>query len=202
MMYHYNTVAQEMRFISIDDPDSKLQILQPRQQGLEYYATHHGNSFYIITNKDAYNGKLVKAPISAPGIENWQDIVPHREDVLLEYIDTFADHFVLHERKNGLKQLRISKTDGISDVVYVKFPDQTYEVSVEANWAYDKKDFRIRYSSLSTPYTVANIDMATGAWDILKEDQIPNGYDKNSIRYRIYSSHSSGREACSNLPGL
>ncbi|MBI3163842.1 MAG: S9 family peptidase [Chloroflexi bacterium] len=178
MTYHYNTISQEMRFIPTDEPDSELQVLQPREQGLEYYATHHGDSFYIVTNKDAYNYKLVKTPISAAGIENWQDVLPHRADVLLENIDAFENHIVLHERKNGLKQLRISQADGVSDVVYVKFPDPTYEVSVETNLEYRKDNFRIRYSSLATPHSIVNIDMGTGAWDILKEDFIPNGYDK------------------------
>lgn len=194
MTYHYNTLSQETRFLSTDEPDSVLKIIQPREKGLEYYATHHGDSFYIVTNHNAYNNKLVKAPTSSPGMENWQEVLPERDDVFLEQVDAFENHIVLHERKDGLKQLRISHADGVSGVVYVKFPDPTYEVMPEANWEYKKNDFRIRYSSLSVPYSIIDINMDTGAWKILKEDVIPSGYDKSQyITEYIHAQAADGK---------
>lgn len=194
MTYHYNTISQEMRFLLADEPDSVLTVIQPRERDLEYYAAHHGDYFYIVTNENAINNKLVMAPISSPGRENWQDVLPHRDDVLLEYIDTFETHIVLHERTKGLKQLRISKADGVSGVIYVKFPDSTYEVTVETNWEYGKNDFRIRYSSLAVPYSIININMDTGGWEILKEDRIPNGFDKSQyVTEYIHATASDGQ---------
>lgn len=178
MTYHYNTNSQETRFIPADTPDPELKVLQPRLKNLEYYATHHGDSFFVITNENARNYKLVKTPVTAPGMENWQDVIPHREDVLIEHIDAFEDHLVVHERKNGLKQLRLSKADGAGNIQYIKFPDPTYEVAGEANLEFKTDVFRIKYSSLVTPNSIVNIHMDTGEWELLKEDNLPSGYDK------------------------
>lgn len=194
MTYHASTLSQEMRFIPTGKPDSALQVLQPRQHGLEYYATHHGNSFYIITNKDAYNYKLVKAPISNPSIENWKDVIPHREDVLVEHLDVFENHLVLHERKGGLKHLRLSPIPDVNKAIYVKFPDPTYEVSVEYNLEFKTKEFRIRYSSLVTPTTIANINLDTGEWSTLKVDEIA-GFDKsNYVCEFVFAKASDGKK--------
>lgn len=195
MLYHYNTLSQEMRFIPTAEPDSKPILIQPRQPGLDYYAGHHGDYFYIITNKDAYNYKLVRAPISSPGMEYWEDVIPPREDVLLEHFDLFENHLLLHERKNGLKQLHIFKIEDVSKSMYIKFPDSAYEVTVELNSEFRKKFVRVRYSSLITPYTIANINMDTGEWEILKQDTIPGGYDKSEyVAELIFAAAKDGKQ--------
>lgn len=178
-LHHYNTESQEMRFIPSGEPDSEPRLIQPRQPKLEYHAGHHGDYFYILTNKDAHNHKLVRAPISSPGMEHWEDIIPHREDVLLDHFDLFENHLVLHEHQGGLKQLRICQIPDVDKFVYVQFPDPTYEAYVEQNSEFRKKSVRVRYSSLTTPYTTAEIDMDTGEWSTLKVDEIPSGYDKS-----------------------
>jgi oligopeptidase B len=194
LLYHYATLTQEMRFIPTDAPDSEPKVIQPRQHGLEYYAGHHGDSFYIITNKDARNYKLAKAPVSAPGIENWTDVVPHHEDILLEHFDLFEDYIVLYERKEGLRHLRISQPDGVSNVHYVKFPDPTYEVISDENPDFKADALRIHYSSLITPNSIVNIDLNTGAWDILKEETISSGYDKSQFATElIFATAKDGR---------
>ncbi|MBL8077637.1 MAG: S9 family peptidase [Anaerolineales bacterium] len=179
MTYHYNTLSQEMRFISPDEPESDLTILQPRQPGHEYYATHQDDSFLIITNDHAPNFRVMKTLISKPGMENWQELIPHREDTLVEHIDAFKDYIVLHERQGGLRQLRVSKPDGVSDIRYVKFPDPTYEAFVDTNFEYDTTRMRLKYSSLVTPYSTVDYHMNSGEWQLLKEDEIPSGYDKS-----------------------
>lgn len=179
MLYHYNTETQEMRFIPTGQPDSNPQLIQPRQHRLEYYAGHHGDYFYILTNKDAHNYKLVRAPITSAGVEHWEDVIPHRDDVLLEHFDLFENHLILHERMGGLRHLRICQISDVEKFTYVQFPDPTYEAHVEQNSEFHKKFVRVRYSSLTTPYTTANIDMDTGEWEILKQDQIPSGFDKS-----------------------
>lgn len=195
LLHHYNTISQEMRFLPADQPDSELKVIQPRQHRLEYYAGHHGDFFFIITNKDAHNYKLVKAPVSAPGMEHWQDVVPHREDVLLEHLDLFENHIVLHERKKGLRLLRISNLDGISNVHYVKFPDPTYEVVSDVNREYQSDVFRIRYSALNQPNSIVNVHLDTGAWELLKEYQIPGGFDKTQyVTEFIFAKAKDGKQ--------
>lgn len=194
MLYHYNTLSQEIRFIPAGQPDSAPQILQSRQSGLEYYATHHGDSFYIITNKDAYNYKLVTAPVSNPSMENWKDVIPHREDVLIEHVDIFENHLVLHERKAGVRQIRLSSIKNIAQGMYVKFPDPTYEVVVEYNLEFKTDEFRIRYSSLVTPTSIVSINLNTGMWTILKEDEIAD-FDKNNyVCEFIFATAGDGKK--------
>jgi oligopeptidase B len=195
MLYHYNTLSQEMRFLATDKPDAELQVIQPRKPGLEYYVTHLGDSFLVITNDKAYNFRLMQTPISAPGIDNWQEILGNRTDVMIEYIDVFQNHIILHERKNGLRQLRISGVDGFSNLRYVSFPDPTYEVFVDANFEFNTNLMRFRYSSLISPLSIVNFNMDTGEWNVLKEDEIPNSYDKTQyVTEYIYASASDGKK--------
>lgn len=192
---HFHTLAQEIRFLRTDEPGAEPKVIQPRQPGLEYYAGHHEDSFFIITNKDAYNYKLAKTPIASPGMDHWQDVIPHREDTALEFFDLFENYIVVHERKNGVRQLRISNPDGISDVHYVKFLDPTYEVVSETNPEFQSDEFRVRYSSLSVPASILNIHLPTGGWEVLKEDEIPSGFDKSQyITEFIFASAPDGRQ--------
>lgn len=195
MLYHYNTLTQEIHFISADNLETELNILQPREYGIEYYATHHGDSFFIITNENAPNFKLMKTPVSAVGKENWQEVIPHNINVMIEHIDVFEDYIVLHERKDGLKQLRVSKPDGISNVHYVPFSDPTYEVYVETNPEFSTNLLRLKYSSLITPFSTVDFHMDTGEWELKKEDEIPTGYDKTQyVTEYIRANALDGKE--------
>lgn len=195
MLYHHNTLAQEIHYISADKPDAGLQVISPREPGIEYYAAHHGNSFFIITNENAPNYKLMKAPVSTAGKENWQEVIPHNANVMLEHIDVFEDYIVLHERKNGLKQLRVSKPDGISNVHYVPFPDPTYEVYVETNPEFKTNLLRLKYSSLITPHSTVDFHMDTGEWELKKEDEIPSGYNKTQyVTEYIHANAPDGKQ--------
>ena len=195
MTHHYNTISHEMRFLAADEPEAELKVIQPREQGLEYFAAHLGNSFLVITNENALNFKLMKTPVSAPGKGNWQEIIGHREDVLLEHVEAFEDYIVLHERKNGLKHLRVSKANDINNAHYVSFPDPAYEVTVEANHEFKTNLLRFRYSSLITPFSIVDFHMETGEWELKKEYEIPTGYDKAQyVTEYIHASTPDGKQ--------
>ena len=108
MLHHFSTTTCEIRFLSADRPQDRLQILQPRIQDMEYFAVHRKGSFFILHNNQAKNFMLSVAQVDCPGMENWHEIIPHREDVLIESVDAFEDFIVVTERRDGLKQLRIS----------------------------------------------------------------------------------------------
>jgi len=104
----YSTLTSEYRILSAGNPTGKFQIFQPRERGLEYSISHYGNNWYVLTNKDkALNFKLMKTSEDKTSKENWVDMIPHRDDVLLEDIDIFKDYLVVSERNNGLTKLRI-----------------------------------------------------------------------------------------------
>ena len=98
----YSTLATEYSYLKADQPDDDLQLLQARERGLEYDAFHFKDKFYIKTNLDAKNFRLMQTPISATTKENWTEVIPHREDVLLESVEIFNTHFVLQERKSAI----------------------------------------------------------------------------------------------------
>jgi oligopeptidase B len=191
----HSTLTTEIRFLSADQPESELKVISPRRHGVEYYAAHHKGQFFIATNEGgAKNFKLVRAPVSNPSRENWQEVIPHREDVMLEGVDTFENHLVLYERKNGLKHIRISAPDGTNGVRYVNFPEPTYHFEIESHQNFDTNLLRFKYSSLVTPHTVVDLRTDTGEWEVRKVEEII-GYDKsNYVCERIFATASDGKQ--------
>ncbi|HKK38791.1 MAG TPA: S9 family peptidase [Cryomorphaceae bacterium] len=167
----YQTMSNEYRYLDADNPDGEWTMIQPRVRGLEYGVDHFGDDFYIVCNDEAKNFKLVKAPVSNPGKENWKEIIPHRSDVLLEGIDIFKNHLVVTERKKGLINLRVMPWDG-SDEHYIEFNDPTYAVSPSGNPEFDTETLRFNYTSLTTPNTTYDYDMVTKEKTILKQQEV------------------------------
>ena len=178
MTYHYNTNTREMRFLPADEPDRDLRVVQARVKGLEYFAAHLNGTFFIVNNENAKNFKLSAAPVDKPGKENWTEILPHREDALVHYVESFEEYIVVGERKGGLKQIRISAPDDMNNARYVQFPEPDYSVTLESNAEFQTDLLRFAYSSLITPNSIIDYHMDTGEWEIKKEKEIPSGYDK------------------------
>jgi oligopeptidase B len=184
-----------MRFLSADHPEDSLKVLSPRREGVEYFATHYKEHFIIVSNENAKNFKVMRTSVTQPEDQHWQEIIPHREDVLIDYFDNFENHLVLYERKNGLRQIRISAPDGTSNVHYVKFPEPTYNVETETNPDFSTNILRFRYSSLVTPPSVIDYHMDKGLWELKKRDEIPSGYDPSGyVSERIYATASDGKQ--------
>ncbi len=195
MTYHYNTDTREMNFLSADQPEGNMRVLQPRVKGLEYYAAHHKGKFFITHNDGAKNFKLSVASVEKSGKENWQEVIPHRADVLVDNVDTFEDFIVVAERKGGLKQLRISDADGLGNVRYIQFPEPTYNVYLEANPEFKTNLLRFYYSSLITPNSIIDYHVDSGEWELKKEEEIPSGYDKTQyVSERIHATASDGTQ--------
>ena len=189
---HHSTLTTEMRYMPADQPGAELKIIAPRRHGVEYFAAHHNDTFFIATNEDAQNFKLMKASITNLDREAWQEVLPHRPDVLLEGIDTFENHIVLYERRNGLKQIRVSAADGVSDVRYIQFPEPAYYFELEGNSNFQTKVLRFRYSSMITPHTVVDYQLDSGMWEIKKVDAI-QGFSKEAyVIERIYATAADG----------
>lgn len=191
--YHMSTNTREVRFMDANDPTSELRILQPRIEGLDYNASHHKGKFFIVHNDNAKNFKVSVVSEDAPGKENWVDVIPHREDTLVEYVDTFENFVVVHERTGGLKQVRISDVDGKSNMRYVQFPEASYSVYPEGNTQFDTEHLRLRYSSLISPFTIVDVHMGTGKWEVKKVDEIPSGFDKEKYALeRVHATSADG----------
>lgn len=188
----HSTLTSEVRFIPADEPEGELKLISPRRHGIEYYAAHHKGYFFILTNEDAKNFRVVKTPVSDPGRENWQEIIPHRGDIMLEGIDTFEQFLLVYERKDGLKHIRINAPDATSNVHYVNFPEPTYHFDIESNPDFNSHLLRFKYSSPITPPTVVDCHMDTGEWEVKKTDEI-RGYDPSDyVCDRIFAAAPDG----------
>lgn len=189
-----STLTTEFQILPADQPDGEFKIFQKRTRGLEYHIAHYGDSFYIVTNKDkATNFKLMKTPESATGMENWNDIIAHRKDVLIEDIEIFKNFLVVEERSNGLNKILIKPWTGGGEY-YLPFESETYTVFTTSNVDFDTDILRYSYQSMATPSSVIDFNMKTKAKEIKKEQQVLGGkFDKNNYtEERVWATATDG----------
>ncbi len=181
MIGSYSTLTQEYQVLDANDPDGALRMIQPRVRGLEYSVAHYKEHFYILTNKDdAHNFKLMKTREGTTAMEHWVDVIPHREDTLLEDVSIFKEYLVLEERTNGLSKVRVKRWDDTEDY-YLPFDEETYAVGVYNNPDFDTTIIRYGYNSFTTPASVIDFDMSDQTKEIKKEQEVLGGkFDKNN----------------------
>ncbi len=172
------TQNYETRFISADHPDDKPQVIAPAEPGFYYTVEHFGDSFYIRTNdQGAVNFKLVSAPVNNFSRSNWRDVIPHRDNALLEGFDVFTDYLVLSERTEGITKIRIIGWHNGTDK-YISFDEPTYVSELDYNPELNTDLLRVDYSSMVTPTSVIDYNMNTGERTIRKVQPVI-GYDKD-----------------------
>jgi oligopeptidase B len=182
----------EVRYISADQPMSEWKVMEPRKQDVEYYPDHNGDFFYIRVNDTGRNFRLVKAPVSDPRSQNWQEVVAHRSNVMLDDTDFFKNYYVLYERENGLPQIRVSDLRS-GESRRIELPESAYDVSSYVNREYDTSKFRYNYQSFITPPSIFEYDMQSGASALLKQKEVPGGYDRTRYQVeQIYATASDG----------
>ena len=171
----FNTVTSEYQMLRSDDPDGAFRIFAPRIRGLEYSIAHYEDHFYVLTNKDkATNFKLMQVKEDNTAIEQWQEFIPHKADVLLEDIEIFKDYYVLSERENGLNRLKITRWDG-TDSYYIPFDNETYTAYVGLNPEFDSEILRYTYNSMTTPNSAIDFNMRTKVKVVKKEQEVLGG---------------------------
>jgi oligopeptidase B len=192
----YSTTSTEAQFLDADNPTGEFTLLQPREKDLEYNVSHYGDSFYILTNKDeATNFKLMKTPIDHTTKENWIDVIPHREETLLEDFSIFKNYLVLEERNDGLSKIRIKKWDDSVDY-YLPFNEETYSADVYANPDFDTEVIRYSYNSFTTPNSVIDFNMKDKTKEVKKEQEVLGGkFNKeNYISKRVWATARDGKK--------
>ena len=197
----YSTLSTEAQYLDADNPTGELKMLQPRENELEYTVAHYKEHFYLLTNKDgATNFKLMKTPISKTTKENWVDVIPHREDTLLEDFSIFKDYLVLEERNNGLNKIRIKRWDDTEDY-YLPFDEETYAVNVYGNPEFDTEIIRYSYNSLTTPNSVIDFNMRDKSKEIKKEQEVLGGKFKkeNYVSERVWATARDGKKVAISL---
>ena len=193
LMNMKSSITSEVHYLYADRPLSEFQIIAPRIHGVEYEGVeHHGRYFYITTNQNAINFKLMRTPIKTPGAGPWEEVIAHRPDVKLDGVDAFAHHLAIYERENGLKKLRIRQMSDNQEH-YVSFPESVYTYRATNNEEFFADTIRYNYTSLVTPNSVFDYNMTTKQSELKKQDEVLGGYDPS--RYttrRIFATAKDG----------
>jgi len=193
MIGSFQTLSTEIRFIDANNPNGTWKIVLPRERNHEYSVDHFGDHFYITTNDNAKNFKLVKTPVDATERSHWKEVIAHREDVLLEDIDIFKNFLVVGERKNGLNAIRIMEWNSNNEH-YIEFKDPAYEAYTFGNPEFDTEVLRYGYNSMTTPSTVYDYNMRSKEQEVMKQSEVmdPNFDPNNYVCERIYATVRDG----------
>ncbi len=186
-----STLTSEFRFLDANTPNGEFKIIQPRTRGLEYAVDHFGDYFYIRTNLDALNFKLVKTPVAKTTKENWVDVIPHRADVYFEDFDIFQNYLVASEKVEGITKLRVMPWQG--GEYYIDFEEEVYTTYSGTNVDFNTEVFRFGYTSMTTPNSTFDFNMKTKERTLLKQQEVLGGFDKNNYETkRIYATAGDG----------
>lgn len=175
IIWNSSTLVSDYHILDANKPDGKFKQFSPRETKHEYSIDHFEDKFYIVTNWEAENFRLMETSETATEKENWTEVIAHREDVLLNYMVVFKDYLVISERGNALTQLKVidQKT---KEEHYVDIPEQAYVIYASSNPEFDSETLRFGYSSLTTPNSTYDYNMKTKARKLLKQQEIVGGH--------------------------
>ncbi len=194
-IYNYSTMIVQHHILDANKPKGKFKEFSPRDiTEHKYHVEHYKDHFYIITNWKAKNFRLMKTSINATAKENWEEVIPHRKEVLLEDIDIFKDHFVLTEREMGLNQLRVINTKN-KEEHYIEFDQPVYTAYAYSNHEFDTPLLRLSYSSMSTPNSVFDYNMNTKKKTLKKRQKVVGGHKpKDYVVERHFAKARDGKK--------
>ncbi|GAB4274887.1 MAG: oligopeptidase B [Candidatus Rifleibacteriota bacterium] len=187
-----SSTSSEVRFAPADKPDSEFKIFRKREKGIEYGIIHQGNDFYIYTNENAVNFKVMKTPDDKIEKENWQPFIDHRPHVLIDDINAFANYIVISERERGLQTLKYYDLKK-KEFRTIPFSEAVYSVHLDSNPMYDTDVVRYRYTSLTTPESVYDFNLATGKAELKKRYEVLGSFNSSDyISERIFATANDG----------
>src|SRR4029079_16160889 len=180
-------LTTEVWVVHADRPGDPFRVVTPRRDGVEYHVEHHwseadGDRFFVLTNDDAENFRLMVTPAATPGREHWNALRPHREDTRLDDVDAFARHLVLSERADALEQLRVLDVASGTDHV-IAMPEAVYSVGLGANFEFDSDVVRLEYTSLVRPPSCFDYHLVERRLDLVREQPV-TGYDREPLETR------------------
>jgi oligopeptidase B len=185
-------ISSEASFLPADKPEGQWTLIAPRVDNVEYYVDHRGDTFYIRTNDTSQTFRLVTAPVASPGKANWKELVASQPDVPLEDFDVFQNFYTLTERVAGLPVFRVVQfSDG--STASIQFPEPTYFATAANNAEFNTANFRYNYQSLVTPPSVFDYNVTTKQSTLLKQNEVPGGFDRNNyVSERVFATASDG----------
>ncbi|RYD58562.1 MAG: S9 family peptidase [Sphingobacteriales bacterium] len=189
----YSTLSSETRYLSANTPGAEFKVFLPREADHIYSVEDYNDDWYINTNWQAKNFRLMKTPLRATNKDAWTEVIPHRADVLFERMEIFSEYLVVQERKNANLHIRILPWNKQCPEHYLDFGEPAYTAYVGYNPEYNTDILRYGYTSLTTPSSVYDYNMNTQAKTLLKEQPIMGGYDKTKyITERLWATAKDG----------
>lgn len=187
-----SSTSSEIRFLSADHPRGEFEMIHRRHKDMLYSVEHHLNHFYVLTNQQAKNFKLIETSVTDPTHENWTEMIPHREQVLIESIAAFENYLVVYERENGLKKIRIRDLSKETEH-YVDFPEPIYTIYATSNSEFKKNTLRFGYESFVTPSSIYDYDMEKKRRELKKKEEVLGGFNPDLYKMeRIYATAPDG----------
>ncbi len=180
-------LSNEIHILDADDPDGEFEIFQPRTEDLRYRVWHDNGRFYVLTNWDAQNFRLMQTDDKNTTKENWSNVIPHRKDVFIEDIDVFDDHLVLQERVKGMRNIKIIDKS-TNQEHFIDFPEEAYSAQIGRNPNMDTNILRYTYTSMTTPLTVYDYNMETGDKELIKQQEVMGEFDPGKYKTRRYNA--------------
>jgi len=178
MLASYAATMQEYRYLPADTPQGDWKMIIPRSKDHEYSVEHYNGEFFITTNKNAENFRVVRAPVKDPSEKNWKEFIPHNPNIKVDAIEFFKDYAVVSERENGLEYLKVLDLKTKRAARRIPTAEEVYTMSTSGNPEFDTDVIRYSYASMTTPNSTYEYNFATGKSDLLKQLEIPSGYDK------------------------
>jgi len=194
MIESWQTLSSEVRLLETDNPSGPFRLFEPRRRDHEYSVDHFGDHFYIRTNHQAKNFRLMRTSTSHTALEHWEEVIAHRDDVLLEDFEIFRDYLVVEERKKGLMQLRVRPWSGDNEH-YLDFGEPAYLAYSTDNYDFDTPLLRYAYTSMTTPDSVFDYDMAERTKTLLKREEVLGDFTATDYATeRLYAKAQNGAE--------
>ena len=194
IIYNSSTLISDYYILNANDPVGKFRQFSPRETEHEYTIEHYNDKFYIVTNWNAMNFRLMETPENATTKQNWKEVIPHRKDVMVSGIDVFADHLVISERRDGLRQIRvIDQRNGNEH--YLDFGEAVYSAYPSVNPSFNTNVLRYQFSSLITPRSTFDYDMDMKVSTLLKQSEVVGGHDPADYHSeRLYAKVRDGKK--------
>lgn len=179
MLDVYSTLSSEVRLLDAKVPDAQPWLFAPRERGLEYAVDHMGEDFYVLTNLDARNFRVMRTQVGKTEKTSWRELIPHRADVRVQSLELFDDRLVVEQRRRGLVELVVHELDGRPSRT-IEFADPAYVAYAVDNLELDADKLRVSYESMTTPPSVFDIDLNTGERTLLDQQKVLGGFDPNN----------------------
>jgi len=194
IIWNNSTLVSDYHVLNANKPNENFINFTPRRTDHEYSIVHYGTKFYVLTNWNAKNNRLMEVDEKTYDMSKWKEVIPHQNDLHLLDIEIFDNHLVISQRENGLRGLRIID-QGTGNDHLISFGEETYTTWLSTNKEFNTNILRYSYSSLVTPWSTYDYNMDTKEKKLMKQEEVVGGYTLSKYTSeRIYADARDGKK--------